>query len=186
MSCLEDQANNNTQSVQQPVDGIDTLDAIYATDATDDATSCLSQSSDLADSGSQSDDDTRKKRRAKYKDKYDEANKRMWKETTPNRLDLFLRNFYLRFKDEWVELEEVRKLASTYGYKGQSNVFRSTWVFCKYRINQKLAHKLGHTQPWGHHFAYFETKKVREPGQRLLTRYLRLAPEFFKYSEHFP
>ncbi len=139
-----------------------------------------------ADSTSQSDEEGRKKRRTKYVDKYDEANKRMWKEVAPNRLDMFLRNFYIEFKHQWVELEEVRKLASKYGYKGQSNVFRSTWVFCKYRENQKLGQKVGHTQPWGHFFAYFETKKVRQPGQRLLTRYLRLAPEFFKYSEHFP
>lgn len=148
-----------------------------------------SSQSTLYECASQSEDEssnTRKKRRTKYKDKYDEANKRMWKEITPNRLDMFLRNFYMQYKDEWVELEEVRKLASSYGYKGQSNVFRSTWVFCKYRENQKLGHKLGHTQPWGHFFAYFETKKVRQPGERLLTRYLRLAPEFFKYSEQFP
>lgn len=140
---------------------------------------------------SQSDEELHGKKRAafrhpKYKDKYDEANRRMWKEATPNRLDMFLRKFFKEYKDEWVELEEVRRLASQYGYKGQSNVFRSTWVFCKYRTSQKLGNKVGHTQPWGHHFAYFETKKVRHPGKRLLTRYLRLAPEFFKCVEPFP
>lgn len=156
-----------------------------------DASSSLSQSCDSVQE-SVTDEEVHSKRRAnvvrhpKYTNACEEANKRMWKEATPNRLDLFLRNFYREYKGEWVELEEVRKFASRYGYKGQSNVFRSTWVFCKFRANQKLANKVGHTQPWGHHFAYFETKKVRLPEKRLLTRYLRLAPEFFKYSEHFP
>ena len=125
-------------------------------------------------------------RHPKYANVCEEVNRRLWKENTPNRLDQFLRSFYRVYKGEWVELEEVRNFASRYGYKGQSNVFRSTWVFCKFRANQKLANKVGHTQPWGHHFAYFETKKVRLPEKRLLTRYLRLAPEFFKYSEQFP